>query len=508
LSKYLFGEDPDEGGHYITAWGPRQTGKTWIMQQVLFRLQEDERFDVVKVNLQSKTEQQGVNGVIKYISEAMADALDKPDIEGTDAAEKFESLFSRKVLDKPLILILDEFDNLSEKAIADLVKIFRNIYISRQDQSGMASGEKNYLLHSLALIGVRAVLGIENVTGSPFNVQRSLHIPNLTFDETAGMFKWFEQESGQTIEPAVIERLFHETQGQPGLTCWLGELLTETYNKHTPLITMRDFEISYAAALKVLPNNNILNIVSKARLKPFRQVILEMFRTGSKIPFEYEDEKQNFLYLNGVIDWEIENETEYYVKFPSPFVQKRLFNCFANKQFKYKYGDSLNQPFEDLSYVITAESLNIKNLLLRFQDYLLKNSGWLLKNAPRRSDLRIYEAVYHFNLYMYLQAFLRSRKAEVYPEFPTGNGQIDLIIKYKGRTYGIEVKSYTDQPGYDEALNQAARYAEKLGLVEITLAFFIEAVDDDNRKKYETIYTDAKRGVTVRPVFVEIGSRS
>ncbi|MCP4696847.1 MAG: hypothetical protein GY862_08355, partial [Gammaproteobacteria bacterium] len=23
--------DPDEGGHYITVWDPRQTGKTWLM---------------------------------------------------------------------------------------------------------------------------------------------------------------------------------------------------------------------------------------------------------------------------------------------------------------------------------------------------------------------------------------------------------------------------------------------------------------------------------------------
>jgi hypothetical protein len=35
----------------------------------------------------------------------------------------------------------------------------------------------------MALIGVRAVLGVENVKGSPFNVQRSVHIPNLTHDE-------------------------------------------------------------------------------------------------------------------------------------------------------------------------------------------------------------------------------------------------------------------------------------------------------------------------------------
>lgn len=30
----LIGE-PDEGGHYFTIWTPRQTGKTWLMRQIL-----------------------------------------------------------------------------------------------------------------------------------------------------------------------------------------------------------------------------------------------------------------------------------------------------------------------------------------------------------------------------------------------------------------------------------------------------------------------------------------
>ncbi len=44
-----------------------------------------------------------------------------------------------------------------------------------------------------------------------------------------------------------------------------------------------------------------------------------------------------------------------------------------------------------------------------------------------------------------------------------------------------------------------------MGLTEITLALFIEAVDDANRAKYEAVYEDQETGVTVRPVFVETG---
>jgi hypothetical protein len=44
------------------------------------------------------------------------------------------------------------------------------------------------------------------------------------------MFKWYEKESGQAVEKEVIDTLYDEMRGQPGLTCWFGELLAETYN--------------------------------------------------------------------------------------------------------------------------------------------------------------------------------------------------------------------------------------------------------------------------------------
>lgn len=71
-------------------------------------------------------------------------------------------------------------------------------------------------------------------------MQRSMQIPNLTFDEVAAMYHWYERESGQSVEPAVIERIYDLLAGQPGLTSWFGELLTETYNKHQPTLTLSD----------------------------------------------------------------------------------------------------------------------------------------------------------------------------------------------------------------------------------------------------------------------------
>ncbi|MDM8529839.1 ATP-binding protein [Anaerolineales bacterium HSG25] len=500
----LIGENPKKSGHYITVWGPRQTGKTWVMHQVLWQLEEDERFDVVKIELQIM----GHDFVetIQYIAEKIGHEL-KKSLPLPDDIKQFERLFTPNYLDKPLILMLDEFDNLSEEVIGKLVQAFRNIYIVRQRQANRLTAERDYLLHGIALIGVRAVLGVENPRGSPFNVQRSMHIPNLTKDEVTGMFDWYQKETGQPIELDVVKRLFYETRGQPGLTCWFGELLTERkeYNKNPnkPII-MAQFDHVYGAAMNLLPNNNIQNIISKAKQEPYKGLVLDMFRTTEKMPFKYDNPLTNFLYLNGVVNQE-EDKGEYYLKFPCPFVQKRLFNYFSDELFHYV--GQIHDPFEDFSDTITETSLHIGNLLQRYGVYLAENRDWLLKDVPRRADLRIFEAIYHFNLYMYLIKFLQGYDGRVYPEFPTGNGQIDLIIKHAGKMYGLEIKSFSTNHAYKKALSQAARYGKSLGVNEITLGFFVEAINEANRKKYEVVYQDATTGVTVKPVFVVIGSR-
>ncbi|MDY7080693.1 MAG: hypothetical protein SXV54_27750 [Chloroflexota bacterium] len=137
----------------------------------------------------------------------------------------------------------------------------------------------------------------------------------------------------------------------------------------------------------------------------------------------------------------------------------------------------------------------------RYEVYLQENRDWLLKDVPRKSNLRPYEAVYHFNLYAYLDKFLRHRGGQVLPEFPTGNDKIDLIIEYADQVYGLEAKSYVDAYEYKKALRQAAQYGQQLGLTEIALAFFVEQIDDANRIKYEVICADEATGVTVRPIF-------
>ena len=501
----LKGEELDEGGHYITVWAPRQTGKTWVMQEVVSNIEQDDQFDVVFLSLQFLYEEKDVDIVVQLFAQELIEKLNLDKLT-INSLKDFHRLFKRGTLTKPLILILDEFDALDPTVIARLVAVFRHIYTTRRSQTNKSTAEKDYLLHSLALIGVRAVLGVENVKGSPFNVQRSLHIPNLTHDEVLYLFDWYQQEQKQKIEPEVVERIWYEFKGQPGLTCWFGELLTETYNQATDQpITMILFEGVYAAALNLLPNNNILNIISKAKQEPYKSFVLELFQTKKKVKFTYHDSIINFLYMNGVVEAEQVSLSENDVKFPCPYIQKQLFNYFAREL--YQEMDGLYDPFEDLSDTITDQCIDIPRLLQRYEQYLQANREMVLKDAPRRkNDLRVFEAVFQFHLYLYLVNFFCNYGVQVVPEFPTGNGAIDLLIRYAGQLFGLELKSFANQPGYRQALKQAAKYGKNLGVTVVWLVLFVEAVDDQNRQRFEMVYTDKETGVVVHPLFVQTGS--
>jgi len=492
-------------GHYLTVWAPRQCGKTWLMNEVYHKICENKQYHALKLDLENLKHYDHTEKIIENISKRIIKKL-KISIDETIHMGVFEFLFTKEVLTKPLILILDEFDSLDEKTISFIVSIFRNIYHTRlRDNTG--AHENEYLLHGVALIGVRSVVGIEHVKGSPFNIQRSIRIPNLSFDETRKLFQCYVNETDHLINQDVIERIYRETCGQPGLVSWLGELITEGYDQYQPdyskPITMKEFDEIYVDAIHLLPNNTILNILSKATQPPYTEFILELFNTKAAFPFRFDDKQTNFLYMNGVIDYskKIENKAPT-IKFSSPFVQKRLFNYFSYDYFK-NIGDTVT-PFEDLSHMITDVSIHMKNLIIRYENYLKKNQEWLFKQAPRRSDLKIYEAIYHFNLFVYLVNLFENYETVVWPEFPTGNGKVDILIKHSNKLYALEIKSFKDKPGFEKALKQASKYAKTLKLDVIYLVVFVESIDKKHRNMYEKKHHIPDQGIDIDVVFVDI----
>jgi len=472
-----------KGGHFFTIWAPRQTGKTWLTRQVMkgVRKQHEDRFVVGDMSMQGlimeddDPDEVFFRQLPRLFRESFGTEPQQPD--NWDGWLNWFSV-DKGLFEKPLILFIDEFDALPPRIIDRLVTLFRNMYLRRD----------NYLLHGLALIGVRALLGVESHRGSPFNIQRSFHVPNFREEEVDDLYQQYQRESGQQIEPAVIRKIFRATRGQPGLVCWFGELLTEKYNSgYDKAICMADWDQVYRKACHTEWNNTILNLIKKVR-GSYQEQTLGLF-ARSDIPFSMDSDDCAYLYLNGVIDTEPHvaangRETDVCV-FSSPFVQERIYNALTSDIVGNRMPILALEPLDELTDVFDGYKLDLPALLERYKDYLrrLKSKGlnpW--KDQPRRADMRLTEAVGHFHLYAWLQNAVGGR-CVVSPEFPAGNGKVDIHLQCGEKQGIIEVKSFRDATQLKEARTQAARYADEIGLDAVTVAMFVPTNDESVLEK-------------------------
>ncbi len=480
--------DCEESGYYFTVWAPRQTGKTWLMCQVSEKIRTlyADKFIIAKMSCQGIVMKDGAgeDEFLKKIPKLMLDGFDL-DIQPPETWEEWILFFHKRkgIFQKPVVLFIDEFDSLPAKVIDRIVTLFRDVYLNRDD----------YFLHGLALIGVRAVLGAESHRGSPFNIQRSFHVPNFTKDEVEDLFNQYRKESGQTVGSEVVARVYESTRGQPGLVCWFGELLTEKYNPGKDKeIQTEIYEDVYRLACTVEWNNTVLNLIKKAQGK-YSGYVLELF-SRPDMTFSIRTEWCSYLYLNGIIDQNIVRDDtgkkNYVCRFSSPFAQNCLYDAFTLDLIGDRPPILPLEPLDKLSDVFDSSELNLPALLERYKNYLkrLKAKGlnpW--KDQPRRSDLHLTEYVGHFHLYFWLQNAV-GRRCVISPEFPTGNGRVDLHLKCGAKLGIIEVKSFRDLYELEISRGQAARYAAKLGLNSVTLAVFVPTDDENilNRLSDET----------------------
>jgi hypothetical protein len=471
-SQFLVG-DPKNAGYYFTLSGARKTGKTWLYRQSLesIKHQYGDQFCVGEISMQEivmKNDDNDTNIFFSHFIKELKKEF-KIQIDDLQSWGKLIDLFRKKksVFDRPLILVIDEFDTLPFNIINNLLSLFREMYLNR----------KSYLLHGLALVGIHSVFEGENTSGSPFNVQRYFHIEHLSFGEVKEIFDQYQKESSQRIEPDVIENLYKKTQGQPGLTGWFGELLTDKYNQNRhKTIDIEMWNHVYVNACEIEHNDIVQNIVSKA-MSEYQSNIINLF-TDSYIHFSLSNDWCNYLLMHGIIrydDVEEKNMSAYICRFSSPFIQTRLFHAFIDK-IKENQAHAIHalDPQDSLEDVITNSTLNVPALLKRYKDYLarLKDSGL----NPRQNQRRI-EAIGHFHLYHWIKMAL-GIQLSIRPELSIDSGTLYLHIKYEAKMGIIEINSFTTLREAILERKQAAAYAKQSGYSDITIAMFAPITDE------------------------------
>ena len=122
-------------------------------------------------------------------------------------------------------------------------------------------------------------------------------------------------------------------------------------------------------------------------------------------------------------------------RFSSPFIQNCLYDALSESLIGGRRLPILAlDPLDGLDDVFKGRMLDLRALLDRYKNYLQrlkdkKLNPW--QAQPRRkTDHQLTEAVGHFHLYAWLKEAL-GRRCVVSPEFPTGNGKVDLHYKVR-----------------------------------------------------------------------------
>lgn len=432
-------------GRYLTIFAPRQSGKTTFFKLLIGELWKSGHYLPIWIsfeNLQNATKEQFYEALNHELSHKLAKhAITASHVikNDLDVPGFFEEL--RRQCEK-LVLVIDEFEGIPQAVLGELMHALRMIYHERD----------RYALHSLLLVGVSTIADLIVSSASPFNIVDEQKIPYFSKEEVKDIIRQYTAESEQKFEDDVINTIYANTAGQPGLVCALcAHLVEKIATDRTKPVSIKNFNVTLDHFLTERFDKNIINIVQKANLK--KAFMLKLLFTDELIPFTVDHPDIAFLYAHGVVE-----KVEGMVDITVPLYKKRLLTAFRpalNGETGYYVSAK-----DNFSTYVQPEGLNINAILQQYVAYVAKR-------GYRAFDTKhLKEGAWHYSLDGFINFFIERLGGQTFTEVPTGRGRTDILILYRDHKYIIETKIFTDLSYFERGKRQLAAYLNTEGLAE------------------------------------------
>lgn len=438
------GEALVDQARYFTIFAPRQAGKTTYFQ-LLFRHLQQKGYTPIWISfegLKTLERDEFYQTLTFYFHRELAEYnihVDTPIRNQVDLQIYLGEISAQSL---PLVLVIDEFENIPNVVLNEMMHIFRAMYQKRQ----------YHKLQSLILVGVSTIAELVLSSASPFNVVDELRIPYFTPIEVADLIGQYTAESGQIFEAEVIRSIYENTVGQPGLVCALCHyLVNEKVPDHSQPVTMTAFYATLKHFLTDRFDKNIVNVVQKAFEK--RDFMLRVLFSNVAIPFTVHDPTIAYLFAHGVID-NVDGSVDVAV----PLYSKTLLTAFRPAiNGEADHFVSAHDNFRE--YVVDGK-LNVNAILNRYRAYV-ERRGF---HAFDTEHLK--EGAWHYSLDGFINFFVEQLGGDTFVETPTGRGRTDLMILYGGRKTIIETKIFLTLQRFEQGKQQLADYLTTEGLTE------------------------------------------
>ncbi len=460
---------------YFVIHAARQTGKTTLLLELERQLKTSGDYAVLYCSLEALEGMVDADEGIPAIIEELRSEVDDQNIAGGEgfaehvdvstyhtALRKSLSQFCKQVK-KPLIVLFDEVDRLSNGTLISFLRQLRYGYINR----GRAP-----FVHSLALVGMRNIRDYKGKiredretlgSASPFNiVSDALTLRNFNKEDVSRLYAQHTGQTGQAFPQEVINRIYDCTRGQPWLVNAAARQIVEKILHSDFSQAIFPEHVEHAIQTIILRRDtHIDSLMERLREERVRRVI-EPIIVGADRRYELLDDDYQYVFDLGLL-----SESERQLVPSNPIYAEVIIRTLSYRSQR-ELDDVPSLP--DTPAYIRAGKLDMTRLLTDFQQFWRENSDiWVEKYQYK-------EAAPHLILQALLQRVINAG-GNVTREMAGGTKRLDLCLHYQGVKYPIELKLRYGDNTYQEGKDQLAGYMDKLGCTEGWLIVF------DRRKK-------------------------
>jgi Holliday junction resolvase len=449
---------------YFVIHAARQSGKTTYLKDLARRLNKDGQYYALYCSLEGAQKVIEPKDGIPAIIDCIKDDLEFSNIPEWD---KFAKKFDRKkyiraikseltrfcmLLDKPLVVLFDEVDCLSEGTLISFLRQLRDGYNSRPER---------VFPRSVALVGMRNIRDYKAQirpesqsmgSASPFNIATETYtLQNFTKEEITQLYRQHTDETGQIFENGVIELVHEQTQGQPWLVNAIArevivKILKSDYTKPvtTELVNQAIQNIILARPAHI---DSLLERLNEKRV----QKIIEPVILGEGF---IDRESDDFLYAKDLGLIRIDSDSR--IKPANPIyteiiIRKLTLSTQGDLQDpKYPY---------QMSRYLKNGRIDMDCLMRDFQQFWRENS------AIWKEKFNYKEAAPHLILMAFLQRVVNGG-GQIIRDIASGSGRLDLCLVYENQKYPIELKIRYGDKYLQKGFDQIAKYMDVFGCNE------------------------------------------
>ncbi len=441
---------------YFVIHAPRQTGKTTAMLALAQQLTNSGRYAAVMVSAEvgapfSHDPGSAENAILASwwasVRFDLPSDLYPPVWNEGQSGQRIQAALQMwsQASPRPLVLFIDEIDSVQDEAL---------ISILRQLRDGYRSRPKNFPL-SVGLIGLRDVRDYKVAAGgsdrlntsSPFNIKvRSITLRNFNAVEVGELYQQHTDDTGQVFTAQAIQTAFDLTQGQPWLVNALAKEVVEEIVSDTTVEITPEHILAAKEVLIARQDTHLDSLAEKLR-EPRVQAIIEPILAGQTLGDTPSDDRQYLIDL-GLL----RRDPEAGLTIANPIYREVIPRVLVQ-------GTQDSLPYISPSWLTSNAEIDTEALLQAFIAF------WRQHGEPLLSSAAYHEIAPHIVLMAFLHRVVNGG-GTVEREYAIGRDRMDLCLRYKNLTLGIELKAWHNKKGdpLETGLEQLDSYLARLGV--------------------------------------------